>query len=62
MLAERLAVTGADVDLRKRNLGQAACGTQYWTPWSHEKSAEEAVLRAKADGRRRATSSLSHAR
>jgi hypothetical protein len=50
MLAERLVITGADVDLRKRNLGQAACGTQYWTPWSQEKSAEEAVIRAKADG------------
>jgi tRNA G18 (ribose-2'-O)-methylase SpoU len=50
MLAERLVITGADVDLRKRNLGQAACGTQYWTPWSEEKSAEEAVISAKAEG------------
>jgi tRNA G18 (ribose-2'-O)-methylase SpoU len=50
MLAERLVITGAEVDLRKRNLGQAACGTQYWTPWSQEESAEQAVLRAKADG------------
>jgi len=50
MLAERLVITGADVDLRKRNLGQAACGTQYWTPWSQEKTAEEAVFRAKAEG------------
>jgi tRNA G18 (ribose-2'-O)-methylase SpoU len=50
MLAERLVITGADVDLRKRNLGQAACGTQFWTPWSQEKTALEAVLRARAEG------------
>ncbi|MGO9389129.1 TrmH family RNA methyltransferase [Rhodoblastus sp.] len=50
MLAERLVITGAEVDLRKRNLGQAACGTQFWTPWSQEKTAMEAVVRAKADG------------
>ena len=50
MLAEQLVITGADVDLRKRNLGQAACGTQFWTPWSQEKTAQEAVVRAKADG------------
>ncbi len=50
MLAEQLVITGADVDLRKRNLGQAACGTQFWTPWSQEKTAVEAVLRAKSDG------------
>ena len=50
MLAERLVITGAEVDLRKRNLGQAACGTQFWTPWSQEKSAVEAVLRAKDEG------------
>jgi tRNA G18 (ribose-2'-O)-methylase SpoU len=46
MLAERLVITGAEVDLRKRNLGQAACGTQFWTPWSQEEYAVEAVLRA----------------
>jgi tRNA G18 (ribose-2'-O)-methylase SpoU len=50
MLAERLVISGTDVDLRKRNLGQAACGTQFWTPWSQERTAEEVVLRAKADG------------
>lgn len=50
MLAERLVITGADVDLRKRNLGQAACGTQHWTPWSQENTAAEAVMRAKAEG------------
>jgi tRNA G18 (ribose-2'-O)-methylase SpoU len=50
MLAERLVITGAEVDLRKRNLGQAACGTQFWTPWSREDSAVDAVLRAKAEG------------
>ena len=50
MLAERLVITGVEVDLSKRNLGQAACGTQHWTPWSQEKSALDAVLRAKADG------------
>jgi tRNA G18 (ribose-2'-O)-methylase SpoU len=50
MLAERLVITGADVDLRKRNLGQAACGTQFWTPWTQEPSAVEAVMRAKTDG------------
>ena len=50
MLAERLVITGVEVDLRKRNLGQAACGTQHWTPWSQEKTAVDAVLRAKADG------------
>jgi tRNA G18 (ribose-2'-O)-methylase SpoU len=50
MLAERLVITGAEVDLRKRNLGQAACGTQFWTPWSQENTAVEAVLRAKAEG------------
>jgi tRNA G18 (ribose-2'-O)-methylase SpoU len=50
MLAQRLVITGADVNLRKRNLGQAACGTQFWTPWSREKSAVEAVFRAKAEG------------
>jgi tRNA G18 (ribose-2'-O)-methylase SpoU len=50
MLAERLVIAGAEVDLHKRNLGQAACGTQFWTPWSQEKSAVEAVTRAKADG------------
>jgi tRNA G18 (ribose-2'-O)-methylase SpoU len=50
MLAEHLVITGAEVDLNKRNLGQAACGTQHWTPWSQEKTARDAVLRAKADG------------
>jgi tRNA G18 (ribose-2'-O)-methylase SpoU len=50
MLAERLVITGAHVDLRKRNLGQAACGTQFWTPWTQEDSAVESVVRAKADG------------
>ena len=50
MLAERLVITGTEVDLRKRNLGQAACGTQFWTPWSREDSAVEAILRAKAEG------------
>jgi len=50
MLSERLVITGVDVDLGKRNLGQAACGTQHWTPWSHEKTAVDAVLRARADG------------
>ncbi|WP_294541498.1 TrmH family RNA methyltransferase [uncultured Rhodoblastus sp.] len=50
MLAERLVIAGAEVDLRKRNLGQAACGTQFWTPWSQENSAVEAVIAAKADG------------
>jgi tRNA (guanosine-2'-O-)-methyltransferase len=50
MLAERLVITGAQVDLRKRNLGQAACGTQFWTPWTQENSAVKAVIRAKADG------------
>jgi tRNA G18 (ribose-2'-O)-methylase SpoU len=50
MLAQRLVITGTEVDLRKRNLGQAACGTQFWTPWSQEKSALDAVFRAKAEG------------
>jgi len=50
MLAERLVIAGAEVDLRKRNLGQAACGTQFWTPWTQEKSAVDAVIRAKARG------------
>lgn len=50
MLAERLIITGVDVDLSKRNLGQAACGTQHWTPWSQGRSAVEAVFQAKADG------------
>lgn len=50
MLAERLVITGVEVDLSKRNLGQAACGTQHWTPWSHEKTALDAVRRAKAEG------------
>jgi tRNA G18 (ribose-2'-O)-methylase SpoU len=50
MLAERLVVTGVEVDLGKRNLGQAACGTQHWTPWSQAPSALDAVRRAKADG------------
>jgi len=50
MLAERLVVTGVEVDLTKRNLGQAACGTQHWTPWSQAPSAVEAVLQAKAEG------------
>lgn len=50
MLAERLVITGTDVDLTKRNLGQAACGTQNWTPWTQESSAVEAVLRARDDG------------
>jgi tRNA G18 (ribose-2'-O)-methylase SpoU len=50
MLAERLVITGTEVDLHKRNLGQAACGTQFWTPWSQEKTAVEAVFRAKAEG------------
>ena len=50
MLVERLVVTGAEIHLRKRRLSQSARGTQYWTPWSQESSAEEAVIRAKADG------------
>ena len=50
MLAERLVIAGTEVDLRKRNLGQAACGTQFWTPWSQEETAAAAVLQAKADG------------
>ena len=50
MLAERLIITGVEVDLSKRNLGQAACGTQHWTPWSQEKSAADAVLGARDDG------------
>jgi len=50
MLAERLIITGVEVDLSKRNLGQAACGTQHWTPWSQATSATEAVRAAKADG------------
>lgn len=50
MLVERLVITGAEIHLRKRRLSQSARGTQYWTPWSQESSAEEAVIRAKADG------------
>ncbi len=50
MLAERLVVAGAEVDLRRRQLMQAARGTQNWTPWSQEESAIEAVVRAKAEG------------
>lgn len=50
MLAERLVITGVEVDLTKRNLGQAACGTQHWTPWSQAPSALDAVLEAKAEG------------
>ncbi len=50
MLDVLLVFTGDEVDLRKRNLGQAACGTQFWTPWSQKKTAMEAVIRAKADG------------
>jgi tRNA G18 (ribose-2'-O)-methylase SpoU len=50
MLAELLVITGVEVDLSKRNLGQAACGTQHWTPWSQANSAADAVRGAKADG------------
>lgn len=50
MLVRHLAVAGVEVDLRKRRLAQAACGTQFWTPWSQEQSAEEAVRRAKSAG------------
>jgi tRNA G18 (ribose-2'-O)-methylase SpoU len=50
MLAERLVICGADVYPRKRRLAQAAQGTQYWTPWEQAESAEEAVMRAKAEG------------
>ena len=52
MLAEHLVIAGleAEVDLRKRNLAQAACGAQFWTPWSQAKSAREAVLAARAEG------------
>jgi tRNA G18 (ribose-2'-O)-methylase SpoU len=50
MLAERLVITGVAVDLSKRNLGQAACGTQHWTPWSQADSAADAVLAARDDG------------
>ncbi|WP_294539050.1 TrmH family RNA methyltransferase [uncultured Rhodoblastus sp.] len=50
MLVQRLVVTGAEIHLRNRRLSQSARGTQYWTPWSQESSAEEAVIRAKADG------------
>jgi tRNA G18 (ribose-2'-O)-methylase SpoU len=50
MLAERLVIAGVEVDLSKRNLGQAACGTQNWTPWSQETSAADAVRAAKGEG------------
>lgn len=50
LLAERLVICGSDFQLRKRRLTQAAQGTQYWTPWSHEASAEQVVRDAKAAG------------
>lgn len=50
MLAERLVICGVEVYPRKRRLAQAAQGTQYWTPWAQEKTALEAVRRAKAEG------------
>ncbi len=50
MLAEKLVIAGAEVDLRKRALVQSARGTQNWTPWSTEQTALDAVVRAKAEG------------
>jgi tRNA G18 (ribose-2'-O)-methylase SpoU len=50
MLAEKLVIAGAEVDLRKRALVQSARGTQNWTPWSAEPSALDAVVAAKAEG------------
>jgi tRNA G18 (ribose-2'-O)-methylase SpoU len=50
MLAEKLVIAGAEVDLRKRALVQSARGTQNWTPWSAEQTALDAVIRAKAEG------------
>ncbi len=51
MLIERLVVTGTHVDLRKRRLAQAAQGSQHWVPWAQPRSALEAVLEARRDGR-----------
>ncbi len=50
MLAEKLVIAGAEVDLRKRALVQSARGTQNWTPWAAEPSALDAVVSAKAEG------------
>ncbi len=49
-LAERLVVCGSQINQRKRRLAQAAIGTQYWVPWQQADSAEEVVLRARAEG------------
>ncbi|MDA8232380.1 MAG: hypothetical protein M0006_13670 [Magnetospirillum sp.] len=50
MLVEELVIRGAEVNLRKRKLVQAARGTQLWVPWSQADSAAEVVAKAKADG------------
>lgn len=49
MLVESLTICGAEVNLRKRMLVQAARGTQYWVPWQQAENAETVIAAAKAD-------------
>jgi len=49
-LVERLIIAGTTVNLRKRKLVQAACGTQYWVPWVEARDTAQAVTEAKATG------------
>jgi tRNA G18 (ribose-2'-O)-methylase SpoU len=49
-LVERLVICGTTVNLRKRKLVQAACGTQHWVPWEQAGNAIAVVSAAKAAG------------
>ena len=48
-LVQELVVCGANVELHKRRLVQAARGT-HWVPWTEYQHASEAVADAKARG------------
>jgi tRNA G18 (ribose-2'-O)-methylase SpoU len=49
-LVQQLVICGANVELHKRRLIQAAQGTQRWVPWSRRPRAGEAVADAKVLG------------